>query len=114
MIAGTRRYIEAVNRAAARDFTVTRDHLVLLRHVYLYRDYGDGDGALDRLEEALREPRARQRAWPGYGGHPCRLWDASARRLAPPHIGASGGCGSSGIGGGCGSPNAASAADMAP
>jgi hypothetical protein len=32
-------------------------------------------------------------------------------RFAPPHIG---GGGSSGIGGGCGSPNAASAADMAP
>jgi hypothetical protein len=35
-------------------------------------------------------------------------------RRAPPHIGGSGGGGSSGIGGGCGSPNAASAADMAP
>jgi hypothetical protein len=34
-----------------------------------------------------------------------------ARRFAPPHTG---GGGSSGIGGGCGSPNAASAADMAP
>ena len=38
----------------------------------------------------------------------------SARRLAPPHIDGSGVGGSSGIGGGCGSPNAASAADMAP
>ena len=38
----------------------------------------------------------------------------SARRLALPHIDGSGGGGSSGIGGGCGSPNAASAADMAP
>ena len=38
----------------------------------------------------------------------------SARRLAPPHTGGSGCGGSSGIGGGCGSPNAASAADMAP
>ena len=34
--------------------------------------------------------------------------------LTPPHIGGSGGDGSSGIGGGCGSPNAASAADMPP
>ena len=38
----------------------------------------------------------------------------STQRLAPPHAGGSGGGGSSGIGGGCGSPNAASAADMAP
>jgi len=44
-------------------------------------------------------------------------WSALAKRqvrAAPPHIGVSGGGGSSGIGGGCGSPNAASAADMAP
>jgi hypothetical protein len=34
----------------------------------------------------------------------------SARRPAPPHVSD----GSSGIGGGCASPNAASAADMAP
>jgi hypothetical protein len=39
---------------------------------------------------------------------------SAARRLALPQIGGSGGGGSSGIGGGCGSPNAASAADMAP
>jgi hypothetical protein len=35
-------------------------------------------------------------------------------RLASSHIDGSGCGGSSGIGGGCGSPNAASAADMAP
>jgi predicted MFS family arabinose efflux permease len=45
---------------------------------------------------------------------PVRDRRGSTRRLAPRHTEGSGGGGSSGIGGGCGSPNAASAADMAP
>ena len=44
-MADTRRYVEAVNWAAVREFTVTEDHLELLRHVYLYWDYGEGCGA---------------------------------------------------------------------
>ena len=58
---------------------------------------------------ARKDGQTSGRPWPSVGtGGP------SARMLAPPHIGVSGGGGSSGIGGGCGSPNAASAADMAP
>ena len=44
-MADTRRYVEAVNWAAVREFAVTEDHLELLRHVYLYWDYGEGCGA---------------------------------------------------------------------
>ena len=44
-MADTRRYVEAVSWAAVSEFTVTEDHLKLLRHVYLYWDYGEGYGA---------------------------------------------------------------------
>ena len=56
--------------------------------------------------------RVRGRRWPSVRyGRP-----AAPGGLLPPHIGCGGSScgGSSGIGGGCGSPNAASAADMAP
>lgn len=35
VVADTQRYVEAVNWAAITDFTVTEDHLKLLRHVHL-------------------------------------------------------------------------------
>ena len=38
-------YVEAVSWAAVTEFTVTEDHLKLLRHVHLYWDYGEGYGA---------------------------------------------------------------------
>ena len=44
-MADTRRYVEAISWAAVSEFTVTEDHLELLRHVHLYWDYGEGYGA---------------------------------------------------------------------
>jgi hypothetical protein len=44
-MADTRRYVEAVSWAAVREFTVTEEHLKLLRHIHLYWDYGEGYGA---------------------------------------------------------------------
>ena len=44
-MADTRRYVEAVSWAGVTDFTVTEDHLTLLRHAHLYWDYGEGYGA---------------------------------------------------------------------
>lgn len=38
-------YVEAVSWAALTEFTVTEDHLKLLRHIHLYWDYGEGYGA---------------------------------------------------------------------
>ena len=45
MVADTWRYVEAVSWAALTEFTVTEDHLKLLRHIHLYWDYGEGYGA---------------------------------------------------------------------
>lgn len=45
VMADTYRYVEAVNWTALKDFTVTEEHLKLLRHVHLYWDYGEGYGA---------------------------------------------------------------------
>ena len=44
-MADTWRYVQAVNWATLREFTVTEDHLKLLRHTHLYWDYGEGYGA---------------------------------------------------------------------
>jgi hypothetical protein len=44
-VADTWPYVEAVSWAAVTEFTVTEDHLRLLRHVHLYWDYGEGYGA---------------------------------------------------------------------
>ncbi len=44
-MADTWRYVQAVSWAAVREFTVTEDHLKLLRHACLYSDYGEGYGA---------------------------------------------------------------------
>src|SRR5260370_25490215 len=44
-MADTQRYVEAISWAAVSEFTVTEDHLKLLRHVHLYWDYGEGYGA---------------------------------------------------------------------
>jgi sulfur relay (sulfurtransferase) DsrC/TusE family protein len=41
LVADTWPYVEAVSWAAVTEFTVTEDHLKLLRHVHLYWDYGD-------------------------------------------------------------------------
>ncbi len=41
----TQQYVEAVSWTAIREFTVTEDHLKLLRHAHLYWDYGEGYGA---------------------------------------------------------------------
>ena len=60
------------------------------------------------LEPPARKARANQ--WSALAKRQVRA-TGNARRLAPPHLGVGG---SSGIGGGCGSPNAASAADIAP
>ena len=75
-----------------------------------------------RIEPFLHQAAPLRGAGPATSSHSLRSLCAAshpratggAQRLAPPHIGGSGGGGSSGIGGGCGSPNAASAADMAP
>ncbi len=45
MMADTRRYVEAVSWAAISEFTVTENHLKLLRHARLHWDYGEGYGA---------------------------------------------------------------------
>jgi len=44
-MADTRHYVEAVSWATVREFTVTEDHLKLLRHAHLYWEFGEGYGA---------------------------------------------------------------------
>ncbi len=44
-MADTWPYVEAVSLASVSEFTVTEDHLKLLRHAYLYWEYGEGYGA---------------------------------------------------------------------
>src|SRR6266568_5645220 len=45
VMADTWPYVEAVSLASVSEFTVTEDHLKLLRHAYLYWEYGEGYGA---------------------------------------------------------------------
>jgi hypothetical protein len=44
-VAETEPYVEAVSWASVTEFTVTEDHLALLRRARFYWDYGEGYGA---------------------------------------------------------------------